>query len=534
MKRIQVLMAIALVASLASGASAQDNAKLADYKKEAVKGVDEMAKLAQEMVDSVFSFGELGFQEIETSKYLTGQLEKFGFKITRGQSGIPTAWMATYGSGKPVIALGSDIDGIPQASQKPGVAYRDPIVEGAPGHGEGHNTGMPLNIIAAIAVKKIMDRDKLPGTLMLWPGVAEELVASKAWFVRDGMFKDVDVNLFAHVGGNLGVSWGQAGGTGLVSVEYTFEGETAHSASAPWRGRSALDAVELMSVGWNYRREHLRLSQRSHQVITNGGDQPNVVPRNASIWFYFREIDQPHIKELWEIGDKMAEGAALMTNTKWSSRILGTAYPRHMNKTVAETMYENIKTVGLPAWSEADQALAKGLQKELGNATQPGLAVKLGELGKPVALEDNMGGGSDDIGDVSWNMPTVTLRYPSNIPGLPGHNWSSAIASATPIAHKGVVAGAKVQAMTILDLLTKPELVKQAWDYFNNVQTKDVKYIPFLKKDTPPATHLNANILGKYREQMKKFYYDPLKYPTYLDQLGIKYPTIRPAGTQQQ
>jgi aminobenzoyl-glutamate utilization protein B len=519
------------LAFAAAGASAQPPAKLDAYKKEAVQQVDGMAKLAQEMVDSVFSFGELGFQEIETSKYLTAVLEKNGFTVTRGQSGIPTAWVARWGAGKPVIALGSDIDGIPQASQKPGVAYHDPIIEGAPGHGEGHNTGVPLNIVAAIAVKRIMEREKLPGTLMLWPGVAEELVASKAWFIRDGIFKDVDINLFTHVGNNLGVSWGDAGGTGLVSVEYTFEGETAHSAGAPWRGRSALDAVELMSVGWNYRREHLRLSQRSHQVITNGGDQPNVVPRNASIWFYFREIDQPHIQELWDIGNKMAEGAALMTNTKWSSRILGTAYPRHFNKTVAETMHANIQTVGLPTWTNEDQTLAKALQKELGNATQPGLAMKLEPLGQPTRAEDNTGGGSDDIGDISWNMPTVTLRYPSNIPGLPGHNWSSAIASATPIAHKGVVWGAKAQAMTILDLVTRPELVKQAWDYFNNVQTKDVKYIPFIKRDTPAPVWLNTNILAKYREQMKKYYYDPSKYPTYLEQLGIKYPTVRTGAT---
>jgi aminobenzoyl-glutamate utilization protein B len=320
----------------------------------------------------------------------------------------------------------------------------------------------------------------------------------------------------------------------MVSVEYTFEGETAHSAGAPWRGRSALDAVELMSSGWQYRREHLRLSQRSHHVIINGGDQPNVVPRNASIWFYFRETDQPHIKELWEIGDKMAEGAALMTNTKWTSRILGTAYPQHMNKTVAETMYENIKTVGLPTWSDADQTLAKALQKELGNPRQEGMPVKLGNLGVPNPERENTGGGSDDIGDVSWNYPTVTLRYPANIPGLPGHNWSSAIASATPIAHKGVVAGAKVQAMTVLDLMTRPELVQQAWDYFRNVQTKDVKYVPFIRPDTAPATHLNANILAKYREQMRKFYYDPTKFPTYLDQLGIKYPTVRTNPSQNQ
>jgi aminobenzoyl-glutamate utilization protein B len=531
MRLVFVLCAMVLYST---AAFAQTNARLDALKTELAAKVDGRAKLAQEMVDSVFSFGELGFQEIETSRYLTGILEKNGFRVERGISGMPTAWVARWGSGKPVIALGSDIDGIPQASQKPGVAYYDPIIPGAPGHGEGHNTGVPLNIVAAISVKEIMEREKMPGTLLLWPGVAEELVAAKAWFVRDGVFKDVDINLFVHVGNNLGVSWGEASGNGLVSVEYTFEGETAHSAGAPWRGRSALDAVELMNAGWNYRREHLRLTQRSHYVITNGGDQPNVVPRNATVWYYFRETDYPHIKEMWDIGNKMAEGAALMTNTKWTSRILGTAWPQHMNKITAETMYENIKRVGLPTWSDADQTLAKALQKELGNPRQEGLAMKIEPIGMPVREEDKRGGGSDDIGDVSWNMPTITLRYPANIPGLPGHNWSSAIASATPIAHKGVVAGAKAQGMTVLDFLMRPELVTQAWDYFKNVQTKDQKYIPFIAKDTPPPTWINTDILAKYREQMRKYYYDPSKYPTYLDQLGIKYPTVRTTQTSQQ
>jgi aminobenzoyl-glutamate utilization protein B len=530
--RAAIVMLLAFLVVPGIGAQSSDQ-RLEALKQEAAAKVEAQAKLAQEMVDSVFSFGELGFQEFETSRYLTEILEKNGFAVERGVSGMPTAWFARWGSGKPVIALGSDIDGIPQASQKPGVAYHDPIIPGAPGHGEGHNSGVPLNIVAAIAVKEIMEREKLPGTLVLWPGVAEELVASKAWFVRDGLFKDVDVSLFTHVGNNLGVSWGDAGGTGLVSIEYTFEGETAHSAGAPWRGRSALDAVELMNVGWNYRREHLRLPHRSHYVITNGGDQPNVVPRNASVWYYFREIDYANIKALLEIGNQMAEGAALMTNTKWSSRILGTAWPRHFNKTIAETTHANITRVGLPTWSDADQTLAKALQKELGNAAQDGLATKIDDLGKPVPASENMGGGSDDIGDISWTVPTITLRYPSNIPGLPGHNWSSAIAMATPIAHKGVVAGAKVQAMTILDLVMKPELVKQAWDYFNTVQTKEQKYVPFIDKDTPAPTHLNQAILDKYRPEMKKYYYDPSKYPTYLDQLGIKYPTVRTAPSQQ-
>src|SRR5262249_10097282 len=276
-----------------------------------------------------------------------------------------TAWFATWGSGKPVIAIGSDIDDIPQASQKPGVAYHDPIIEGAPGHGEGHNSGVPLNITAALVVKKIMEREHLPGTLKLWPGVAAELVGAKAYFIRAGLFRDVDVSLFAHVGNNLGVGWGAGFGTGLVSVEYSFKGESAHAAAQPWRGRSALDAVELMDIGWNFRREHLRLQQRSHNVIVNGGAPPNVRPPHAALWYYFREIEYPPIKELREIGDKVARAAAMMTDTEVSMRILGSAWPQHMNKTVAETMYANIVTVGLPAWDDSDVTLAKGIQREL-------------------------------------------------------------------------------------------------------------------------------------------------------------------------
>src|SRR5579863_1670556 len=327
--------------------------------------VEALKKQAQVMVDTVFSFGELGFQEFETSKYLTGILEKEGFTIERNVAGIPTAWVATWGSGKPVIALGSDIDDIPQASQKPGVAYHDPLIEGAPGHGEGHNSGMPLNITAALAVKKIMQREHIQGTLKLWPGVAEEDLGTKAYYVRAGLFKDVDVVLFCHVGDNLRVSMGPTTSDGLVSIEYSFKGESAHAAGAPWRGRSALDAVELMDVGWNFKREHLRLAQRSHYVITNGGDQPNVVPPTASVWYYFREANYEHIMDLWRIGDNMAKAAGLMTDTTFTSRLLGSAWPGYFNKPIAEAMNENIKQVGLPQWSDADQTLAKALQHEL-------------------------------------------------------------------------------------------------------------------------------------------------------------------------
>ncbi len=500
--------------------------KVEKVKQEAAADVEAMHAETQQMVDQVFSFAELGYQEFETSKYLTGVLEKNGFTIQRGVAGIPTGWVATWGAGKPVIALGGDIDDIPQASQKPGVAYHDPIVAGAPGHGEGHNSAVPLQITAALAVKKIMERDHLAGTLKVWPGVAEELGGGKAYFVRAGVFKDVDICLFAHVANTLSVSWGQQAATGTVSIEYAFKGESAHAAAAPWRGRSALDAVELMDVGWNFRREHLRLQQRSHDVITNGGDQPNVVPQNASVWYYFREIDFPHIKELRSIGDTMARAAAMMTNTEVSWRVLGVSSPQHFNRTVAETMYENIKAVGLPRWDDADQALAKGIQKEL-HQPETGLAREIGRLGGPVLPENNMGGGSDDIGDVSWNVPTVTLRYPSNIPGMPGHNWANAIASATPIAHKGATAGAKVVAMTVVDFLMRPQLVQQAWDYFNNVQTKEDKYDPLIAPTDMPVITLNEKTMAQYRPEMKKFYFDPSRYKTYMEQLGISYPTVR-------
>jgi aminobenzoyl-glutamate utilization protein B len=240
---------------------------------------------------------------------------------------------------------------------------------------------------------------------------------------------------------------------------------------------------------------------------------------------------------LWRIGDNMAQAAGLMTDTTYTSRVLGSAWPPYFNGPVAEAMYENIRKVGLPQWSDADQTLAKALQREL-KVPERGLNTKIPELRRPQAASAQdldgpggnigpTGGGSDDIGDVSWNVPTVTLNYPSNIPAGPGHNWADAIAMATPIAHKGVIAGAKVQAMTMLDLLLDPGLVQKAWDYFNNVQTKEMKYKSLLRPEDKPAIWLNQKTMEEYRPRMKTLYYDSSKFDTYLDQLGIQYPTVR-------
>ena len=501
--------------------------KINNLKNQVSQMVEDDKKATQVMVDKVFSFAELGFQEFETSKYLTSILEENGFKIEYAISDIPTAWLASWSNGKggPTIALGSDIDGIPVASQYPGVAYHKPMVEGAPGHGEGHNSGLPVVITAALSVKKIMLENNIAGKLVLWPGVAEEQIGTKAWYVRDGYFDNVDMCIFTHVSSNLSVSWGKATGTGLISVEYTFEGETAHSAGAPWRGRSALDAAELMNIGWNYRREHLHPDQRSHSIFTDAGDQPNVVPSKASIWFYIRNITYEGIMENYEKANKIAEGAALMTDTNFTSKIIGTAWPRHFNKVIAEEMYENIQTIGLPEWSEDDQKLAVAVQKEVNSRNTNGLATKLNKIGAP--LPYNISGGSDDIGDISWKVPTVTLRFPSNIPGLQGHHWSNAISMATPIAHKGANAGAKVVAMTVLDFLLKPEKLDEAKNYFENIQKKETEYKPMISENDPPATYLNEDIMQRYKNRLKEFYFDETNYDTYLEQLGIEYPIIK-------
>jgi len=530
MRHVSLLLAVMIATfTPVPNLVAQQDPRLENLKAEAEQMIHDRAKLAQEIVDHLFSFGELGMQEFETQRYLTGLLEEEGFDIELGVAGMPSAWTATWsnGSGEPVIALGSDVDGIPQSNQKPGVAYRDPILSMAPGHGEGHNSGQAVNIVAAIVVKELMQRDGINGTLLIWPGVAEEQVASKAYFVREGVFEDVDVNLFTHVGNNFGVSWGQAGGNALWSVQFRFTGETAHSAGSPWRGRSALDAVMLMAQGWEFKREHLRPAARSHYIIVEGGDQPNVVPQTATIWFYFRERDYELTKEQYDAAILMAEGAALMTGTEVDTIMtVGAAWGRHFSKPVAEVTYSNIQAVGLPDWSEDDIRFAEAFQREMG-VDVTGLADSIRDLRGPVDLSRSLGGGSDDIGDVSWNMPTVTLSYPSNMSGGPGHNWANGIAMATPIAHKGAVAGARVQARTLLDLFLDGETVEAAWTYFNDVQTAETVYTPFISPTDQPAIWLNEEIMARWRPEMRPYYYDSNRFSTYLEQLGIEYPTVR-------
>lgn len=515
--KISTMVAMAAVAGCVWGQTPASDV----LKQAAMEMAAGRAKFTQEVVDSVFSFSELGYQETETSRYLIGILEKAGFRVTKGVAGLPTAWVAEWGHGQPVIGLMADIDGLPETSQKPGIPWHEPLIEGGPGHGEGHNAGQAVNVTAALVAKELMQRYGLRGTLRLYPGVAEELIGSRTYMVNAGLFKDLDVMLSSHIAADFGTAYGPVG-TGLVSVEYTFTGRSAHGAT-PWAGRSALDAVELMNVGWNYRREHLRTEHRSHYVITQGGDQPNVVPPVARVWYYFREWDYGRIKELHGIGSRIAQAAAMMTDTTVSERVLGAAWPGHFNKPLAEALQANIEKVGMPRWDEKDQAMAKAAQAEL-KVEQSGLKTKAEALQPPSDARRSYG--SDDIAEVGWNVPTVVLRYPGNIPGMIGHHWSSGIAMATPIAHKGATAGAMAHAMTVMDLLTDPGLLAAAKAYFAE-QTKTEKWQSLIPADTAPPVYLNRERMERVRPQLEKLRYDPGKFRTYLEQLGVEYPTAR-------
>jgi len=517
-KLVGALIGATLHAPMAEAAAS------AKEKAAAAAAVEAQTKQIQVMVDQVFSFAEPGFQEHRTSEYLQGILEKNGFTVTKGVAGIPTAFTATWGSGGPLIALGSDIDDLLGVSQYPGIPNIKPMVAGAPGHGEGHNSGMPLIIAAAIAVKQVMEKNHIPGRLMIWPGVAEELLATKAYYVKAGLFKDVDACIFVHVSNDFSTAYGELGMNGMVSVEYTFHGRTAHAAGDPWDGRSALDAVEIMDTAWNFRREHLPVTQRSHYVISNGGGQPNVVPDLASVWYYFRDRTFGNVKQLYDTGNEIADAAAKATGTTVEHHVLGYAAPGFGNKPLAEAAFANIKAIGMPKWSADDQAFAKAVQETNHRKVEP-LRSAVTPLSTPENRERSIGGGSDDIGDIMWTVPTITIRYPSNIPNMIGHNVLSAMAMATPIAHKGVGVGAKAVAMTVLDMMRTPKLLADAKDYFKNVQLKTDSYAPILEK---PAIWLNEKTMKELRPKMEPFYYDPSKYPTYLDQLGVKYPTLTP------
>ncbi len=481
---------------------ARDMTKAKDTSSEKTFAFDYLERNASEIAllnDNIFYFAELGMQEHETSKLMSGLLEDNGFHIERGISGFPTGFSASWGTGAPVIAVHTEYDSNPDNSQQSGVAEPRAIVEGAPGHCEGHNANGAVMVAGVLAAKAAMERHGLPGTLKVFGAPAEEQLVSRPYFVRDGHFDDVDAALTPHVGAQFNVGYGLIQ-SALISAIFTFHGESAHAGSAPWKGRDALDAVILMDVGMAEYREHMMPNMMCQRVITHGGDQPNVIPKRAQVWWYFRGSTAQAAHAVFERAKKVAEGAALMSNTTYEVDVQGAVWPVRGNQTLAELVQAEYEQIGAPDWSAEEDALARKLQAAA-QASVDGLSRKVTRMSGPAVQKS----ASNDAGDVSWKVPMAKFYFPSNIPNINFHHWAAGVALATSIAHKGAVAGAKVLAASLIEIFANPAIVAQAKATFAK-ETEGTAYFSMLPADQKPPVDLNKAMMERFRPEMRKHY----------------------------
>ena len=457
--------------------------------------VEEFGKIS----DKIWNFAELGLQEYQSSGLLIKTLEKEGFEVVKGLAGMPTCFVATFGSGKPVIGILAEYDALPMISQRPGTAEQQPLVDGAPGHGCGHNLMGTAVVAAAIATKKAMEKYDFNGTIKVFGSPAEEMLVSRPYMVRAGLFEDVDAIINNHTSSGFGTGYGVSGNA-MYSVIFSFTGKTAHGAGAPWSGRSALDAVELMNISTNYLREHLFYTYRMHYVILEGGEAPNVVPDKASVWYYIRNTDE-RLEEMYERVVNCAKGAAMASGTELSEiRVMAAIHQSHENKALAEIMHANIQKIGMPEWTEEEHEFAKALQKALGKE-EKGMPTEVNKLNPP--NNKFTGGGSSDHGDVTLIAPTSTIRFPGVVPGAIGHHWSNVTCNYGSLAWKGLNTGAKAMAATAIDLFVKPKELKKVQEEFQEY-SKDHPYKSFLPEDAVPPLDINKELMQKYRPLLEQ------------------------------
>lgn len=495
-----------------------------ELKQEAFEIIDANADRMGRINDAIYSYSEIGFQEVKTIALIEETLSAAGYDVQTGVAGMPTAYMATYGSGSPVLGLMSDFDGVPGTSQNPLSLVHDPVVPGAPGHGEGHNSNQPTLIGAALAIKKLIDKYDLPGTIVVYGGPAEEQLASRGYMVNAGLFEGVDAIVDVHIGTDFGTSYGLRN-LAIMSVQWSFTGRQAHAARA-WEGRSALDAVELMNVATDFIREHMQPPARIHYVIPRGGKQPNVVPVNASVWYYFRHTSAEGVWALFERARKAAQGAALATETIVTERILSGSWPFCGNKALAELVQQNIELVGMPQWSSDDQQFARAFQKSMG-AEITGLPTEV----SPLEHAATQGSSSSDTGDITWQVPYVRLSFPSKPEGaLAGHHWSAGIGPATPVAHKGITVGSKAVAASLIDLITDPGKLSAIKADFERQLADYPPWKSLIPPDATPPLHLMKDEMDRYREDLEAFEYDPDSSQTYLEFMGVSYPPELPGS----
>ncbi|MGB5237292.1 MAG: amidohydrolase [Flavobacteriaceae bacterium] len=444
------ILLFATLVMLGAPISAQ---KMKANKKEIISSVDSKQEELIQLSDAIWAHAETAFQEAESSKLLADYAEANGFKVERGVAGMPTAFVATYGSGKPVIGILGEFDALPGISQK-AQPTKEPLNAGAAGHGCGHNLFGTASLGAAIAVKELIDQGKISGTVKFFGTPAEEKFFGKIWMVEAGLWDGVDVNISWHPGASTEADVQST--LALVDFKVEFFGQAAHASADPWNGRSASDGLELYTTGINYYREHIKPSTRIHYHIQDGGQVVNVVPDYSKIWVRVRDPKRSEMMPVYARVKEMAEGAAIMANVDYKISLISGIYEVLVNRTGGEVMQKNLELLGPITYDEKEVAFAKKIQ-EITGKPQVGMDSQIRPLED---TKEDPGGGSTDVGDVSWNVPNINLSVTTAPKDTPWHSWAVVACGGMSIGHKGMVFAAKAMSMTMLDLFENPKLVE--------------------------------------------------------------------------
>ena len=428
----------------------------------------------------IWDFAEVGYKEVKSAALHIQHLRDAGFTVETGVAGIPTAFVATYGSGSPSIGILAEYDALPGLSQTAGLTEKAPIQGRNAGHGCGHHLFGTASVSAGIAIKDLIAAGKLKGTIKVYGTPAEEGGSGKVFLVRAGLLNDLDAVIHWHPDDANAVTTTSA--LANKSAKFKFYGISAHAAGAPEQGRSSLDAVEAMNNMVNMMREHIPQETRIHYVITSGGKAPNVVPDFAEVYYYVRHPKRKDVVEIFDRVMKAAEGAALGTGTTMKYDIIGGTHDLLINRTLAELMQTNLERVGGVTYTEEEKAYAKKMQPSF-LGTIPG--IETAGMIKPISYVDEGGRGSTDVGDVSYAKPTVGLRAATWVPGTPAHSWQAVSSGGTEIGTKGMLVASKTMALTAIDLMSNPEFIKKATEEFNKT-IGDYKYKALLG-DIKPA-----------------------------------------------
>jgi aminobenzoyl-glutamate utilization protein B len=424
-----------------------------------VKHLDSISPNLVEVNQDIWAYAELGLEEHRSSARLIGVLKKAGFRVKEGVAGMPTAFVAEYGSGTPVIGILAEYDALPELSQQV-VGDRKPADGRSNGHGCGHCALGTGSVGAALALKHVYDKHKLKGTIRLYGTPAEETLIGKVYMLLAGLFADLDACLHWHPGSKNRTYFSTS--KACVSAKFTFHGIPSHASGSPDKGKSALDGVELMNVGANFMREHVKETSRIHYIITNGGGQPNVVPATAQSWYYVRSNDHDDLEKNFGWLQDIADGAAKMSRTKVTMKIDTDCHELVPNAPISRVVLKHLKKIGAPKFDEADRNLAKQLQASIradfGLKDQKPLHDTVDDF-PATPYQDT---GSTDVGDISWHVPTGGLSTACFAAGSPGHSWQNVAAAGSPIAHKGMLVAAKVLALSAVDLMQNPQLLKEA------------------------------------------------------------------------